>query len=137
ELIDDNFISSYTIFHKTTLQEARETMDSQAIDVVLIDLTLPDSFGIFNYFELFNTYKDTPFIVLTGIDDDIIGINAVKNGAQDFLVKGNFDGPLLNRSIQYAVERKKTEVSLRQSEKLFKELFYNSIDAIYMTNEEG
>lgn len=78
-----------------------------------------------------------PFIVLTGINDEYIGVNAVKNGAQDFLVKGNFDGMLLSRSIQYSIARKKTEVDLRRSENRYKALFHNSIDAIYMTNQNG
>ncbi len=82
-------------------------------------------------------FSDLPFIVLTGINDEYVGINAVKNGAQDFLVKGNFDGMLLSRSIQYSIERKKAEVTLRRSENRYKALFHNSIDAIYMTNQNG
>lgn len=107
------------------------------MDAVLVDLTLPDSYGIFNFSQLFNSFPDIPFIVLTGIEDEYIGINAVKNGAQDFLVKGNFDGILLSRSIQYSIERKNTEVTLRRSENRYKTLFHKSIDAIHMTNQAG
>jgi len=137
ELIDSNQQDSTSLYHKSTLLEAKIALNEDKFDVVLIDLTLPDSFGIFNYLKLFQDNPDTPFIVLTGINDEIIGINAVKNGAQDFLVKGNFDGLLLNRSIQYSIERKKTEVTLRRSESRYKELFFHSIDAIYMTNIDG
>ncbi|NBG66810.1 SpoIIE family protein phosphatase [Acidiluteibacter ferrifornacis] len=137
ELIESNHPEEKSIFHKSTLLEASKALNCDKFDIVLIDLTLPDSFGIFNYLKLFQENADTPFIVLTGINDEYVGINAVKNGAQDFLVKGNFDELLLNRSIQYSIERKKTEVTLRRSENRYKELFYHSIDAIYMTNERG
>ena len=119
ELIESNHPEEKSIFHKSTLLEASKALNCDKFDIVLIDLTLPDSFGIFNYLKLFQENADTPFIVLTGINDEYVGINAVKNGAQDFLVKGNFDELLLNRSIQYSIERKKTEVTLRRSERCY------------------
>jgi PAS domain S-box-containing protein len=137
ELIQENYPDPISIYHKSTIKDGREALLNSNIDAVLIDLTLPDSYGLFSYTKLFEDFPEIPFIVLTGIEDELIGINAVKNGAQDFLVKGNFDGLLLNRSIQYSIERKKTEDTLRRSENRYKALFHNSIDAIYMTNQAG
>tara|TARA_R110002049_G_scaffold227347_7_gene399515 strand:- start:1137 stop:2855 length:1719 start_codon:yes stop_codon:yes gene_type:complete len=137
ELIQESYLEDISIYHKSTIKEGTDLLFNIDIDIILIDLTLPDSYGIFNYSALFRTFSDLPFIVLTGIDDEYVGINAVKNGAQDFLVKGNFDGMLISRSIQYAIERKKAEVELRGSENRYKALFHNSIDAIYMTNRKG
>lgn len=137
ELIQENYPDPISIYHKSTIKDGREALLNSNIDAVLIDLTLPDSYGLFSYTKLFDDFPEIPFIVLTGIEDELIGINAVKNGAQDFLVKGNFDGLLLNRSIQYSIERKKTEDTLRRSENRYKALFHNSIDAIYMTNQAG
>lgn len=136
-MIQENYPDKIAIFHKSTIKEANSLLLTESMDAVLVDLTLPDSYGIFNFSQLFNSFPDIPFIVLTGIEDEYVGINAVKNGAQDFLVKGNFDGMLLSRSIQYSIERKKTEVTLRRSENRYKALFHNSIDAIYMTNQAG
>ncbi len=137
ELIQENYPDPISIFHKSTLKGGTETLEENNIDAVLVDLTLPDGYGLFSYTKLFLDFPDIPFIVLTGIEDESVGINAVKNGAQDFLVKGNFDGMLLNRSIQYSIERKKTEDTLRRSENRYKALFHNSNDAIYMTNQAG
>ena len=78
-----------------------------------------------------------PFIVLTELDDNYIGMNAVKKGAQDYLVKSELSISNLNRSISYAIERKNSEDELRKSEEKYRELFMRSKDAIYMSTIEG
>jgi CheY-like chemotaxis protein len=81
-------------------------------DVVLLDLGLPDSGGIDAVVRLSSEAPEVPVVVLTGRDDSELGLSAVREGAQDFLVKDKVDGPLLDRSLRYAVERKRAEQAL-------------------------
>ncbi len=88
-------------------------------NVLLLDLSLPDSQGIETLFKINELYQDIPIIVLTGTDDEELAVRAVREGAQDYLVKGEVTGNLLIRAIRYAIERKKLE---RAREKLINEL---------------
>src|SRR5205814_1555141 len=83
-----------------------------APDLVLLDLTLPDSAG-FETFEQFHAHAPhVPIIVLSGHDDEELALNTVHAGAQDYLVKGRFDAHLLVRAMRYAVERQRAEDAL-------------------------
>jgi serine phosphatase RsbU (regulator of sigma subunit) len=77
------------------------------VDIVLADLSLPDSRGLETLKRLHSRRPQVPIVVLTGHDDTTLAVNAVHAGAQDFLVKGQVDGQLLARSIRYAIERKR------------------------------
>lgn len=81
-------------------------------DVVLLDLGLPDSRGIEGVTRIVTEAPEVPVVVLTGRDDRELGLRAVREGAQDFLVKGRVDGHLLDRSLRYAIERKRAEAAL-------------------------
>jgi two-component system sensor histidine kinase UhpB len=84
----------------------------KAADVVLLDLGLPDAHGIDAVARLSNEAPEVPLVVLTGREDAALGLRAVREGAQDFLVKDKVDGTLLDRSLRYAVERKRAEQAL-------------------------
>ena len=84
-----------------------------APDIVLLDLSLPDSFGLETLARWLTAAPALPVIVLTGSDDEALAVNAVREGAQDYLVKGRIDGPVLVQAIRYAIERKKVEEDLR------------------------
>ncbi|NTV51138.1 MAG: diguanylate cyclase [Geobacteraceae bacterium] len=88
-------------------------------DVVLLDMNLPDSSGLSTMTRLLDAAPTTPIVVLTGLSDESFGIESLKSGAQDYLVKGDIDGRVLKRSIFYAVERKKLEIALKQTRDLF------------------
>ncbi len=125
------------IYHSASLKEAISVLKNDKIDITLINLVLPDSYGGHNFDELFHQFPDMPFIVLTELDDTFIGVNAVKLGAQDYLIKSELNISTLNRSITYSIERKHVEEKLRQSEEKYRELFMRSKDAIYMSTLEG
>lgn len=125
------------IYHCSSLKEASKLLGENEIDITLINLFLPDSYGIHTFNNLFHTFPDMPFIVLTELDDNYIGVNAVKQGAQDYLLKNEMNTLSLNRSITYAIERKHTEERLRKSEEKYRELFMRSKDAIYMSTVDG
>lgn len=78
-------------------------------EVVLLDLSLPDSRGWETFERVWEKAPHIPIVLLTGLDDEQLGVKAVHGGAQDYLVKGQFDGRLLSRAIRYAIERKTTE----------------------------
>lgn len=88
----------------TRLSEALARLDVNGIDVVLLDLTLPDSHGLETVIAMRNAAPHTPVVVLTG-QDDTLAPQALRAGAQDYLVKGRLDGAVLVRSVRYAVER--------------------------------
>jgi two-component system, cell cycle sensor histidine kinase and response regulator CckA len=85
-------------------------------DLVLLDLSLPDSHGLETFDLVQGCAQDVPIVVLTGLDDEVTANQAVRRGAQDYLVKGRLDGTLLARAARYAVERKQSEKALRESE---------------------
>ena len=100
------------------LDLALEHVAQHEIDVVLLDLTLPDSSGLSTFERLHAQSPAIPTIVLTGLDVETLGIKAVQKGAQDYLIKGQVDTPLLVRSVRYAIERKLLENQLLQSNRL-------------------
>ncbi len=102
--------------------------DEEKIDLILLDLSLPDSHGFDTFHKVYKHAPHVPIIVLSGLDDEHQAILAVREGAQDYLVKGYVDDNLLNRSIRYAIERKKAEekirTSLQEKELLLKEIHH-------------
>lgn len=99
------------LFIATTLQEGVEAMKHRTINLVLLDLSLPDSSGIQSLKTIQKMNDRIPIIVLTGVDDTELASEAIKQGAQDYLVKGKINKALLDRSIQYAMERMKSITS--------------------------
>lgn len=85
-------------------------------DAVLLDLSLPDSAGIESVIRLKEISPDIPIVVLTGMDDERLGLQALRCGAQDYLVKGQVDGRFILRSVDYAIERRNAELMIRSSE---------------------
>ncbi|HET7058132.1 MAG TPA: response regulator [Nitrospiraceae bacterium] len=86
------------------------------IDIVLLDLLLPDSEGLETFRQIHAYAQDIPLIVLTALDDEALAAQAMRLGAQDYLVKGRLSGDVLMRAIRYAIERKQAESALRRSQ---------------------
>ncbi len=97
------------------LSTVRQPSSQERFDVILLDLSLPDSQGIDSFLTLHDRYPNIPIVVLTGLDDETLAISAMQQGAQDYLVKGRVDSNLLLRSIRYAIERERSESALRQA----------------------
>jgi two-component system, cell cycle sensor histidine kinase and response regulator CckA len=91
-------------------------LTKDTIDLVLLDLSLPDSHGLDTFTTVQAHAQDLPIVVLTGLDDEAMAGQAVRRGAQDYLVKGRLDGDSLSRAVRYAVDRKQAENALRESE---------------------
>lgn len=99
----------FELEHLDRLRAGMERLLAGDVDVVLLDLSLPDSHGMETFVKLERTSPSTPIVVLSGLDDEQMAVRAVREGAQDYLVKGRVDGITLTRSIRYAVERKRSE----------------------------
>ncbi len=99
------------------LVKALEYLHEKAaeINVILIDLGLPDSHGLETFRKVHLQAPKTPIVVLSGLADEQLAIQAVREGAQDYLVKSQVSGDLLWRSLHYSVERMRTEEALRQA----------------------
>ncbi len=102
------------------------------ISVVLLDLSLPDSSGFNSFFQVQDYSSVTPIIVLTGLADTDLALETMANGAQDYLIKGEFDERLLAKSIQYSIERNRIRESLRESNESYRNLFYNNPMPIFI-----
>src|SRR3990170_4466073 len=89
-----------------------EHLSSGETALVLLDLSLPDSFGLETFAKVYAHAPTVPIIVLTGNDDQTVALSAVKGGAQDYLVKSRLDRELLLRSMHYSIERKRYQVQL-------------------------
>jgi PAS domain S-box-containing protein len=106
-------------------------------DVLLLDLNLPDSRGLDTLNTTVKRFPKLPIVVLSGLVDDAITIEAVRSGAQDYLVKGDISGPLVMRVVRYAIERKQVEAALRASEARYRTLVETSPNGFTLADLEG
>ena len=114
ELLRERFSGRMAIEQREELREGLAYLDEDVPDVVLLDLNLPDSRGI-DTLEAFQKHaSQLPVIVLTGMADEELGRQAVHHGAQDYLNKGEVDGALLVRAINYGIERKTIQERLQR-----------------------
>lgn len=117
EMLSEAAESGYDIKNAGSLADARTFLKTGSFDVVLLDLGLPDSQGLDTLRGILADASFSPVIVMTGLDDEHTGTLTVQEGAQDYLVKGKFDGPSLMREIRYAIERKRVENELINARK--------------------
>jgi DNA-binding NtrC family response regulator len=104
------------------LSSAFERLGREQYDVILSDLLLPDSEGIETFLKLRAQYPDIPIIVLTALNDINLALKAMQDGAQDYLIKGEFGGDVLVRAMRYSMERQKLISKLEKSLKEIKTL---------------
>lgn len=141
ELLKESSRVYFNLIIQETLSEGLELFLKNKFDIILLDLNLPDSFGLNTVSNIHEKIKDIPVIVLTGRDDEELALKSLKLGIQDYLVKGKIDGMLLERSISYAVERHNVMKVLKSSEKkirealrrsnFYKDLFIHDINNIF------
>ncbi len=121
EFLRDEAGDSIKVASADRLSAGLAALGSESVDVILLDLLLPDSRGLATVNAVLEAEAEAPIIVLTGQDDEATGVAAVQAGAQDYLTKGQVDGSMLVRSIRFAIERHRAQSRL-QSMSLLDEL---------------
>jgi two-component system NtrC family sensor kinase len=130
EMLDEARGVQYDLEHVELLAEGLERLGQGGVHAVLLDLGLPDSQGLDTFNRMYAAFPQVPLIVLSGLDDEDVAIEAARKGAQDYLPKGRLDSRLLGLSIRYGVERKKAEEALRASEEHYSALVGSLTDAV-------
>ena len=116
---------SYELSHVVRVQEGIKYIEKDKVDVILLDMNLPDGNGLDTICEVQRQAPSTPIIVLTEYDDNELASQALQSGAQDYLVKDHIDRSTLERSIRYAIERNRLIEQLEQSKRLERHLAYH------------
>jgi diguanylate cyclase (GGDEF)-like protein len=111
-LLSEVGTTSFEITHAERLSEALEHLSRSEYDVILLDLSLPDSSGVETVDQMRAAVHHMPVVVLSGQDDEDTALRAIQGGAEDYLLKGHGDGGLIARSIRYSIERKRSEERL-------------------------
>jgi diguanylate cyclase (GGDEF)-like protein len=112
ELLRDVATTHFEVSHVERLAEARQELMESGAGCVLLDLSLPDASRLEALMQLRAAAPDVPIVILSGLQDELLAVKAVQEGAQDYLIKGRVDGAAIGRSITYAVERKAQEMEL-------------------------
>ena len=115
EILQNFELHQFVLTHVQRLQAGLNQLRQQQFDLVLLDLTLPDSQGLSSIELLVQNFSHLPIVVLTNTNDNQLAIEAVRQGAQDYLVKRKINIDVLVRSIQYAIERQKASDLLRET----------------------
>ena len=133
-----NELGSHNIelMYAASMNEAEKDLAERAVDVVLLDLGLPDVQGLGAVRRAHAAAPRVPLVVLTGLDDESLAVRALREGAQDYLVKGQIQAPGLMRAIRYAIERMATEEALRESESRYRALAEGSPLAIFVNRND-
>jgi DNA-binding response OmpR family regulator len=107
---------AFQIEHAIRLSRAIELLQEFSFDVILCDLTLPDSTGIETFHDLLAAASDVPIVILSGNQNDAVAVEAIEQGAQDYIVKDGFNSELLVRTLRYAITRHRLTAELQTSE---------------------
>jgi diguanylate cyclase (GGDEF)-like protein/PAS domain S-box-containing protein len=123
-------LPDYTLAKATSLKEAIASIRAQEFDLILLDLSLPDSESKRTFWQVYAEAPAVAIVVMTGLDDEAFASELVQAGAQDFLVKGSVDARWLSRAMRYAIERKRAEERLR----LAAQVFESTMEGIVITD---
>jgi len=116
ESLAEYYPGQFKFTHAPRLADGLSLAAQGNFDVLLLDLSLPDATGCGTFLRARRAVPDLPIVVLTGSEDEAVGTEAVKQGIQDYLIKGPAYGRQTARSIRYAIERKRTVIALQQAE---------------------
>ena len=136
-ILESSTAFQFRMLHVDRLSSAMEILSEREFDMILLDLTLPDEDGIDTFLVLHKAHEDIPIVIMSGLDDEELAMEAVNRGAQDYLVKGTVDTDLLVRSIRYAIERMRIKKMLLQAAREWRTTFDALEDTIILTDSEG
>jgi signal transduction histidine kinase len=136
ELIKGSGNSAADFTHVEYLQEALTALKQNRFDVVLLDLNLPDCSGLKTIEKITEHNPNVPIVILSGLDDEEITLQSLRRGAQDYLVKGQFDSQLLTRSISYSIERSQAEKEIRRANRALQVISESSQVLVRTSNDQ-
>lgn len=137
ELLQDSDTEAWQVTHAKRLKLALEHLRTTQFDVILLDLSLPDSQGLDTIAQVQAAVPHIPIVVLTGLQDKTIARQAVAQGAQDYLVKGQFSSELLLKTVSYAIERAQILKKLQDSENRFRAVFNQTFQFMSLLSSDG
>ena len=114
-----------------------ESLAEGGVSVVLLDLSLPDSKGLDTFAKVHALVQEVPIVVLTALADETLALELMNQGAQDYLIKTQVNGPSLVRSLHYAIRRYQTEQELRSSAANFRSVIVRNADGIIIVDRQG
>ena len=132
ELLGEVQAQAFDLERVDRLDRALTRLARTGVDVVLLDLGLPDSQGLDTFVRARRGAPNEPIVVISGLDDERVALEAVRSGAQDYLVKGRIEGQLLARVLRYAIERKRAEEALREREAYYRTILEHIGDAVFI-----
>ena len=137
EFMLQDALRDYHLAQANTLAQAVDLVQAALFDIILLDLSLPDAQGKSTFWRLHKVAPSVPIVVMTGLDDETLAAELAQAGAQDYLIKGSIDGRWLLRVMRYAIERKRTEIELRQSEAKIRALYEALPDLLLFIDRDG
>ncbi len=120
EVIADTSFARSSIHAANSLKSGFQYLFKQPVDILLLDLSLPDCIQMEGLLKIKYQFPRLPVIIMTGLNDEQIAVYAIQNGAQDYLLKGEYDHKLLDKSIHYAIERQKFNIKQQEAEEKLK-----------------
>lgn len=135
-LLQGVFGADCTVTHVASAEDAVKQLHLGPVDVILLDLTLPDSRGWETVWRVHAAAPDVALVVLTGRSDDTRGVEAIRQGAQDYLIKGHVDADTIERSVRYAIERKRSERELKRYQEQLQDLVDEATRDLLNANEQ-
>lgn len=136
ECLKENTPMNLHLHHFNSLTEALEKIKNQNFDVILLDLNLPDSFGMNTINKIIKVKKEIPIVALTTISEESLAVDALKKGIQDYIVKEYLDRYNLVRAINHAIERKKIENAFIEKDREINELYLELERKFYEKSRE-
>jgi sigma-B regulation protein RsbU (phosphoserine phosphatase) len=136
-MLEQSQLATFEVVFRESFESGLARLVEGGVDLVLLDLSLPDGAGLANVERAQAENLRVPIIVLGPVDDEIVAYESVHAGAQDYLVKGQLNPQLLGRAIRYAIERELSDAALFDAEEKYRGIFEHIVEGIFQTSPEG
>jgi len=137
EMLKDSTQIEYIVTVAADMSSTILNLNNSKFDIIILDLNLPDSNGLATLDKVINAVRGSvSVIVMTGLNDAETGVSAIERGAEDYLVKGELNSSQMQRSIRYAIERKRSELIIRESEERYKTFINATDDMAFLKDQQ-